>query len=435
MKSITPTTRDYLAVSVYWLAVAFFWGALLFVVMQARVQSLVEAEFPNGTKAFLESRIAQQLSWLIGAGALVAAVTQIVAGALSDASSSRRGKRKPFLIFGTLAASVGIAAFPFAQSYWQIFALFVWIQLFLNIATGPFHAIMPDTIPATHHGAASAWIGLWRLLGSTGGMVAGALLMRFSWGLSVLTVAFLVLLNGFMLLTVLLARETNTQQDTSRRAALAAIAPRALWEILRTEQPFAWLLLSRFFIMCGIYTMMPFLQYYLINVFGLSRDEAFKQQALLALIVNFTGALGTVPAGRAGDRMPKKNVVAVACAICVAGGLGFALSGKVGIAAISAGVFGLGYGAFQAIDWAFACNVLPKGKAGQSAGIWSLADTVPQFIAPVLGGLFASRAIASLGAANGYRAVMLLTVVWFLCGVALVFKVKEKQLESEASSA
>jgi MFS family permease len=104
-------------------------------------------------------------------------------------------------------------------------------------------------------------------------------------------------------------------------------------------------------------------------------------------------------------------------------------------ALFAAGIFGLGYGAFQAVDWAFACNVIPQGKAGQSAGIWSLADTVPQFVAPVIGGLFAARAIAQLGAANGYRCVMLLAVLWFFFGVALVFKVKEKPLQSKASSA
>lgn len=423
-----PTTRDYLSVSLFGLATAFLWGAMLTVVMQSLVQNFVGVALAGASRDAIEAQTVRNLGWVLGGGALVAAVTQIVAGALSDASRSARGRRKPFVVFGTLIASLGIAALPFTHSFWTVFAAFLWIQLFLNIATGPFQALLPDTIPADHHGAASAWIGICRLVGSTGGIVAAGLLMRETWGLTALTVIFLVLLNGLMLVTVVLAKEESATHSTASRDAMAQMKPSALLRIVRDEPPFAWLIASRFLIMCGIYTVQPSLKYYLQNVFSLTESVALTHMAFLGLTVNLTGALGTVPAGRAGDRMPKKRVVAVACAICMLGGLGFAASQDVRFALVAAGVFGFGYGAFQAIDWAFACNVIPQGKAGQSAGIWSLADTVPQFIAPVVGGAFASAAIARLGAANGYRCVMLLAVLWFLIGAVLVFKVKEKPL-------
>jgi MFS family permease len=139
----TPTTRDYLAISIFYLAVSFFWGAMLSVVLQARVQTLVEADYVAAIKAGamsqqqLEAAVAQKLSWLLSMGALVATVSQVLFGALSDRSRHRAGRRKPFLIAGVLGTNVGLLLFPFAHTYAQLFAVFLLLQLMLNLATGP----------------------------------------------------------------------------------------------------------------------------------------------------------------------------------------------------------------------------------------------------------------------------------------------------------
>ena len=177
----TPTTRDYLAISIFYLAVSFFWGAMLSVVLQARVQTMVEANYVEAIKAGtmspqqLEAAVAQKLSWLLSMGALVATVSQVLFGALSDRSRHRAGRRKPFLIAGVLGTNVGLLLFPFAHTYAQLFAVFLLLQLMLNLATGPYQALVPDLIPAQYHGRAAAYMGLFALIGRTGGMVAGGM--------------------------------------------------------------------------------------------------------------------------------------------------------------------------------------------------------------------------------------------------------------------
>jgi MFS family permease len=426
-----PTTRDYLAVSIFWLAASFFWGAMLFVVLQTRVHSILRGEFPALGNEQLEAVVVSRLSQLLGIGALIAAITQVVAGAISDNISSRFGRRKPFLVVGVLLSSIGIAVLPFAPTYSMLFGLFVFIQLTLNIATGPYQALLPELIPAAYHGAASAYMGLWALLGRTGGMVAGALLMRTSFGLTALTIIFLISLNGFMILSAVMLRETPIDKGQQVQSAAGAVRSslRGLWQTqLKAHPAFVWLLVSRFVINSGVYTMMPFLQYYLINVFSLGRDQALKQQAILALVVNLAGMIGTFPAGKASDRWSKKRVFAVTCGICVAGGLAFAVAGSLTFAAIAAAVFGVGYGAFQAVEWAFVCNVMPSEDQAKYMGIWSFADTIPQTTAPVIGGVLASWAIARFGSADGYRVTMLSAVIWFLLGALLIGFVREKRV-------
>jgi MFS family permease len=425
-----PTTRDYMSVTLFWLAVSFFWGAMLFVVLQSRVHDLVKAELVAATTSQVEAEVTSRLGILLGTGALIAAVTQVLAGAFSDNFFSKFGRRKPFLVAGVLLSSIGIAALPWASSYSILFGLFVYIQLTLNAATGPYQALLPELIPATHHGTAAAFMGGLQLVGRTGGMVAGALLMRTSIGVPALTLIFLFSLNGLMLLTASILREPALDPEAARRTVGDSL--RGLWNTnLRSHPGFVWLLVSRFVINTGIYTMLPFLQYYLIYVFGLAEDEALKQQAILALIVNLAGLVGTFPAGKASDRWSKKKVVAATCLICIVGGLAFALSGSLMAACVAAGVFGLGYGAFQAVDWALVCNVLPDEDQAKYMGIWSFADTLPQILAPALGGVLATFAIARYGASDAYRLTMLSAVVWFVLGAICIGFVREKIVRPE----
>src|SRR5207249_4486680 len=51
-------------------------------------------------------------------------------------------------------------------------------------------------------------------------------------------------------------------------------------------------------------------------------------------------------------------------------------------------LFGLGWGAFQAVDWALAIDVLPhQGGAAKDMGIWHTALVMPQIIAPAITGI------------------------------------------------
>jgi MFS family permease len=448
----TPTFRDYFGISIFWLAISFFWGAMLFVVVQSRVSDIVAKENPAlartisvgerksppataaekqaGTEAGqkMEARVAARLSWLVGVGALVATVTQLLFGAISDNFRGRAGRRKPFIVAGTLLSTAAIALFPFVETYAALFAVFLLIQVCINVATGPYQALLPDLIPLQYHGTASAWMGLWQLVGRTGGMVAGALLLQSNAGVMILCITFLVLLNALMLLTVLMTREQPFQ--TVARAGIGESLSSIFRMDFLSHPSFNWVLVSRFVINTGIYTVFPFLQYYLINTFRLSKGDALQQQAMIALLVNIAGMAATFPAGMASDRFSKKSVVYVTCVVSMIGGLAFALSGSVAQALVAAAVFGAGYGAFQAVDWALVCNVLPPGEPAKYMGVWGIADCVPQMVGPMVGGAVATWAISQYGSGTGYRIVMVSAIVWFLLGTVAIRWVKERTAPS-----
>jgi MFS family permease len=186
----------------------------------------------------------------------------------------------------------------------------------------------------------------------------------------------------------------------------------------------------------GVYTIIPFLLYYLMSAYNLTQDEAIKQQMIMGLLVNITGLMATWPAGVASDRFSKKRVIYFTCAICVVGGLGFTFSGSVTAALVAAGIFGFGYGAFMAVDMALVCNVLPEGAPAKYMGIWSFADTVPQIVAPFIGGAVAAYTIANYNSsALGYRAVMFTAIIWFLLGTLCIGFVRERVFPQPAGTA
>jgi hypothetical protein len=51
-------------------------------------------------------------------------------------------------------------------------------------------------------------------------------------------------------------------------------------------------------------------------------------------------------------------------------------------------IFGLALGAYMAVDWALAIDVLPHaGFAAKDLGLWGISTNLPQTAAPLLGGL------------------------------------------------
>jgi len=152
-----PTLRDYFGISLFWFALSFFWGAVLILVLPDRVEQLVGSQEKDRVLAIVTS-----------VGALVASATQILFGAISDRSRHPMGRRRPFLIVGTLLTTVGLFLFPAARTVWTLLGVYIVIQFFLNVANGPYQALIPDRIPWQYHGTASAWMGVCTLLGASG---------------------------------------------------------------------------------------------------------------------------------------------------------------------------------------------------------------------------------------------------------------------------
>jgi len=108
--------------------------------------------------------------------------------------------------------------------------------------------------------------------------------------------------------------------------------------------------------------------------------------------------------------------MALASLLFIGVGVHPSLAAMFGIGAL----FGVGYGAYQAVDWALAIDVLPQGEsAAKDMGIWHVSLVLPQVLAPAVTGLILSS-FKARSLLLGYTVVFACTALWFILGTVFV---------------
>jgi len=213
-----------------------------------------------------------------------------------------------------------------------------------------------------------------------------------------------------------------------------------LWEAIRSSYnvplrpypSFVWLLVSRLAIMMGIYTVNFCLLYYLRDTLGY-RDQAFQLITNFMILSTVTGILGTIPSGKLADRYSKRLILALSCLVCLVAGMGFLFAHDLTVVYLAVGIFGAGFGVFQAVDWALACNLLPREAPAKYMGVWGIADTLPQVVAPLIAGPVAYAINTGVEMGMGYRALMVLAMVYWALGTVAIRYIRERTGEGDGS--
>ena len=404
--------RLYLNLSVFWFALNFLWAGMLTMVIQILVERMVGAQKDL------------YLGWTLGIGALVSTIVVIIVGMLSDRSRWIAGKRRPYILIGAVFSVPALIWMAYISTIPMLILDFCLIQLWVNVATSPYQAMLPDMVPKDRQGTASAYMGMGTLLGQLGGFVVTGLLIERPHGLLSIMIAY----SGVMLIAMLYTLRTLHERTawTNPAARLGFFA--AIAESLRIkpkENPdFFRLIASRFAINMGFYTATEFLLYYV--TYTLCAPNPKLIFTYIGGIATLSGAVGNWPAGILADRISKKRVVYVSIVITAIAITIFLLTSSVTVALCTAFIFGAGFGAFSAVDWAFVANLLPARDEAKYMGIWHVAFTVPQVIAPLIGGIIAYYANQHMAHGFGYRAVLFLTLIYLAIGAILIRPIREK---------
>jgi MFS family permease len=184
---------------------------------------------------------------------------------------------------------------------------------------------------------------------------------------------------------------------------------------------FYFVLFTRALVTMGIYSVFTFFQFFLRDIIRV--EDPVRQTSYLVAIIIATGIPTSLIAGRLSDRHGRKPLVylsgglmAVASVVFIANGFIPSLALTFAIGAL----FGVGYGAYQAVDWALAIDVLPaREDAAKDMGIWHVSLVLPQVLAPALTGIVLST-FKGTSLLLGYGVVFALTAVWFILGTVFV---------------
>ncbi|POH74155.1 MFS transporter [Arthrobacter glacialis] len=350
------------------------------------------------------------ISGIAGAFALIA---YPLTGALSDRTTSRFGRRRPWIALGTAGFSVSLLVLGLQTSLLGIGICWVAASTFFCVLTAALTAAISDQVPVNQRGYVSGWISAPQAIGIIAGLVLVMTLGLSTFGGYALMASLLVVLGlPFLLLVPDQVLPAGIVPPLTFRSLL-----QGLWISPRAYPDFGWTLLSRILVNLGNAFGTSLLLYFL--MYGLKVPDAEDSLILLTLVYMVFVIIASLWLGRLSDRLGRRRVFVFGASVVQAvAALILAFVPTMGAATVGAALLGLGYGCFLSVDQALATEVLPDQLSrGKDLGIMNIALTVPQAFAPMLGALLVS-------AVGDFTLLFLVSGITALGGAVAVGQVK-----------
>lgn len=374
---------------------------------------------PNQVEAIVGSghKVAV-LGWVTGLGAAVAMIANPVAGALSDRTTGRFGRRRPWLAGGVLAGALALLLLAGQHTLAGVIAGWCLAQAGLNALQASLSAAVPDHVPVAQRGAVSGWIGLPQSVGVLLAVVLVAVVVTGNAGYVLLAVCVVACVLPFTLGTPDPAVPAGGRPPWSWPDFA-----RSFWLSPRRYPDFAWAWLTRFAVNLGNGMTLLYLLYFLrdrLHYSQLFPGHKAEDGLIILILVYLAGVVLTAVAGGViSDRTGRRKLpVTVAGLVMAAAAVILAFWPTWPGAIAAAALAGLGFGVYLSVDAALVTQVLPSaaGRA-KDLGLINIANSGPQVLAPAI----AAPLVSQLG---GYTSLYLTVAVVVVAGSVLVQRIR-----------
>jgi MFS family permease len=358
------------------------------------------------------------LGLVTGIGAAVAMIANPVAGALSDRTVSRFGRRRPWIACGAVAGAAALVLLSGQHALAGVIVGWCLAQAGLNAMQASLSAAVPDQVPVAQRGAVSGWIGLPQSVGVLLAVVLVTDVVTGNAGYVLLAACVLACALPFAIATPDLPAPRAARPPWDWRAFA-----RSFWLSPRRYPDFAWAWLTRFAVNLGNAMTLLYLLYFLRDRLHYSRlfPGHKAEDGLVVLILLYLAGvvLTAVAGGILSDRTGRRKLpVTVAGLVMAVAATLLALWPAWLAAMAAAAIMGLGYGVYLSVDAALVTQVLPEaaGRA-KDLGIINIANSGPQVLAPAI----AAPLVSGLG---GYRSLYLSVAVITVLGSVFVQRIR-----------
>jgi MFS family permease len=350
-----------------------------------------------------------------GVGSAVSVVANPLFGALSDRTTSRFGRRLPWVVAGALLGALALVLLAVSHSILAMVLAWSLAQASLNAMFAALTATIPDQVPVRERGVVGGWVAVSQTLGIVFGVGIATVTGGIAAGYYATAAAVVVLAIPYVL---------ESRDVPLSKALRPAFAWRefvaSFWISPRAHPDFAWAWLTRFLVNFGNSLGTLLLYFYLQDAVHYSDPETgvFVLTVVYAVFI----VASTVVFGLWSDRLGRrKSFVTVSGIVTGLGALVLAIVPTWPGALVGAVVFGIGYGVYLSVDFALCTQVLPNAEArAKDLGVINIAVALPQVFAPFVG----SFLVAQLG---GY-----VTLYAVSCAVCLLGSVLVRNIRSVA---
>ena len=422
------TTANFLNFALGFLGLQFAW--------QMRI--ILSAPVTEGLGA---SPFIYGLIWL--AGPFTGMVVQPLVGVLSDNTKSKFGRRRPYLLCGALITALALWAFPnsagisdfiskichFNMPAWGgllIAAIMIWIiDACINIAQGPYRALVPDVVPQEQHSVANSYISLSIGLGSViAAATAPVLKYVFNFQMSI-PAQFIMAALAFslaMIWTCMTIKEksslaNNDVKEDSQKQSFA----QSLKEFFLLSPEVGKICIMQFFTWIGMMCMMIFFTNFAIHtVYGVPdltklasglQDQYMSVQttatnfsSICFAIFNFVCFVIAIPigvlAGKFGNK--KVHIISLLSMVCAYIGMALFRTNPIAVASFMA-LSGIGWASVCALPFAMLSRYIKSGTEGSVMGIFNIFIAGPQVFVCTLVAWIISNSVITNGSLINYH--------------------------------
>ncbi|MEA2634504.1 MAG: hypothetical protein QOH92_1271 [Chloroflexota bacterium] len=489
--SATPTARlsfgRLAAINAFWFGGGAHW------------QPIYISLIPVGATLIAGSNADLLIGRVTAAGGIFALLTPILVGWLSDRTVSRWGRRRPWMVAGTILNIIGLGLLALSASQLTFVLAYLVVQLSNNAAGAAYTGVIPDVVRAEDRGRASGLLGTMNQLGTVVGVGLVGLTFKLYGdtragllaGYGVVAVILVITL----LITVVAVKEPISPPPlgegrvgatsppplgegrvgaapilcaTAFLVALIALfaillAPLGslLWPVVAVflaagivtvlaarrlpalmaffvafrSNDFFWTFATRALVTLGIFSILPFMELYFRDVVRTKDAGAASAFWLLAVIAG--AIIPSIVGGVLSDRTGRRKLfvyISSAMQAVVVSVLLFGLVRSLTVLYVLGILYGIGYGAYYAVDWALACDVLPNREeaAGRDMALWHVSFTLPQVLAPaILAGFLhflnePGHLLLGISSGHdlGFRFIFGSAALWFILGTVMVSRIR-----------
>jgi MFS family permease len=409
---------------------------------------------------------------------MVALLAQALMGMFSDRSTISWGRRRPYILIGTLATAVLTILIGFTAGmegmvgFWVLFAIGLVQPVASNMSQAAEQGIIPDLVPDEQRGRFSGVKALLEIplplilvaftvgrMVSKGNMWAGLLLAvgvllvtmlitmlvpekpiiqttpPMDWKplvrLLVMTGVFTFIILGsgqvVKLVSGLLKDITSptilfTVMGLFGLAGMLIAVALGVWlsvrislgDAARQNPSFTWWVVNRLAFLVGAVNLSTFAVYFLQARLGYVKEAAAAPASQLILFVGVFILISTLPAGWLTDRFGEKRMVSLAGLVAVVGTV-IALSiPSLPVIYVGGCVIGIAAGLFYTANWALGTLLVPKEEAGRYLGISNLAGAGAGAVGAYIGGPIADFVTAQVPQVPGFGYVLLFSIYGLL---------------------
>ena len=295
-----------------------------------------------------------------GIGAVFAMIANPLAGALSDRTAGRFGRRHPWILGGALVGAGALLLLAQQRSIAGIAVMWCAGQVGLNAMQAGIVAEVPDHVPVAQRGAVSGWFGIPQVVGVVIAVVLVSKVATGNAGYALLAATTVGLALPFVLFTRDVPRSRADRPAFSVRAFF-----RAFWLSPAKYPDFGWAWLTRFLIVLGNSMAVLYLLYFLRDKIRYSRlfpgQTAEDGLVILLLIYTVAVVITAVLGGMASDRTGRRRwLVALSGVVMAIPALMLACWPNWPTTIAAAAILGAGFGIYLSVDQALVTQVLPS---------------------------------------------------------------------------